>query len=55
MGLRILAVLLAILSIAVVWSECLFFVSQPVLSLFALFVDLAKHNYDYVAIEVITI
>ena len=36
----------------VVWSECLFFVQKPVLSLFALFVQFAKQNYDYFYIEV---
>ncbi|XP_033736886.1 G-protein coupled receptor-associated protein LMBRD2-like isoform X1 [Pecten maximus] len=52
---RILAVLLTILSFMVVWSECLFFIKEPVLSLFAVFIDLAKQNYDYVYIELASI
>ena len=43
---------MVLLSVMVVWSECLFFVKSPVLSLFALFVDLARKNYDYLMIEV---
>jgi len=50
-GLRILAVILTVFSAMVVWSECLFFVHSPVLSLFALFVQLARANYNYFAIE----
>ncbi|XP_021377023.1 LMBR1 domain-containing protein 2-like isoform X5 [Mizuhopecten yessoensis] len=52
---RILAVLLTVLSFMVVWSECLFFIKEPVLSLFAVFIDLAKQNYDYVYIELASI
>ncbi|KAL3869675.1 hypothetical protein ACJMK2_042337 [Sinanodonta woodiana] len=48
---RGLAVILIIISFMVVWSECLFFIKQPVLSIFAIFIDLAKVNYDYVYIE----
>ncbi|KAJ8305917.1 hypothetical protein KUTeg_016462 [Tegillarca granosa] len=48
---RVLAVMLTIFSFMVVWSECLFFVKSPVLSLFAVFLNLAKMNYDYVYIE----
>ena len=49
---RILAVILTIVSFMVVWSECLFFIKSPVLSIFAVFINLAKENYDYVYIEV---
>ena len=49
---RVCGVLLAIVTFMVVWSECLFFVKDPVLSLFAVFINAAKHNYDYVFIEV---
>ena len=49
---RVLAVLFTIFSFMVVWSECLFFVKSPVLSVFAVFINLAKENYDYVYIEV---
>ncbi|KAL5016235.1 hypothetical protein ScPMuIL_005824 [Solemya velum] len=49
--LRVGAVFLTVLSFMVVWSECLFFVKSPVLSLFAVFIDLAKEHYDYVYIE----
>lgn len=44
--------ILTIVSFMVVWSECLFFIKDPVLSLFAIFINLARENYDYVYIEV---
>lgn len=47
-----LAFCAAALSIAVVWSEVTFFNKQPVLSIFANIVNLAKVKYDYVTIEV---
>lgn len=47
-----LAMILALLSILVVWSELTFFNAQPVLSIFAIFVNLAKEYYDYLSIEV---
>ena len=47
-----LAAVLALLSILVVWSELTFFNAEPVLSLFAIFVNLAKEYYDYLSIEV---
>ena len=50
--LRGVAVVLTILSFMVVWSECLFFIKEPVLSIFAVFINLAKDNYDYAYIEV---
>ncbi len=50
--LKVLAVVLALYTFMVVWSECLFFVKEPVLSLFAVFINLAKTNYDYFSIEV---
>ena len=49
---KFLAVLVALVAAMVVWSECLFFITEPVLSLFAIFIRLAKENYSYVAIEV---
>lgn len=49
---RVCGVILAVVTFMVVWSECLFFVKDPVLSLFAVFINAAKHNYDYVFIEV---
>ncbi|XP_057675085.1 G-protein coupled receptor-associated protein LMBRD2B isoform X2 [Corythoichthys intestinalis] len=49
---RVLAVALALLSVAVVWSECTFFSTKPVLSLFAVFVRLAERSYSYVYIQV---
>lgn len=42
------------LSAAVVWSEVTFFNKSPVLSLFAQFVNIAKENYDYFAIEALS-
>ena len=52
MTLKLFAVIFAICSIMVVWSECVFFISSPVLSLFALFIRLGKSNFTYISIEV---
>ncbi|KAM8865199.1 G-protein coupled receptor-associated protein LMBRD2B-like isoform 1-T2 [Synchiropus picturatus] len=49
---RGLAVLLCLLSAAVVWSECTFFSTNPVLSLFAVLIQLAEKHYNYIWIEV---
>lgn len=49
---RMLAVLLCVLSAAVVWSECTFFSLNPVLSLFAVFIQMAEKKQNYVCIEV---
>ncbi|KAI1881909.1 hypothetical protein AGOR_G00244330 [Albula goreensis] len=48
---RALAVVLTLFSVAVVWSECTFFSTQPVLSLFAVFIQLAERDYNYLYIE----
>lgn len=48
---RLLAVLLCLLSAAVVWSECTFFSTHPVLSLFAVFIQMAEKQYNYIYIE----
>ncbi|XP_028271066.1 LMBR1 domain-containing protein 2-B-like [Parambassis ranga] len=48
---RLLAVLLCLLSAAVVWSECTFFSTNPVLSLFAVFIQMAEKQYNYICIE----
>uniref|UniRef100_A0A673KZ49 LMBR1 domain-containing protein 2-B-like n=2 Tax=Sinocyclocheilus rhinocerous TaxID=307959 RepID=A0A673KZ49_9TELE len=48
---RILSVLLSLFSVAVVWSECTFFSTRPVLSLFAVFIQLAERDYNYLYIE----
>ncbi|XP_030647316.1 G-protein coupled receptor-associated protein LMBRD2a [Chanos chanos] len=48
---RLLAVVLCLLSAAVVWSECTFFSVQPVLSLFAIFIQVAEREYNYLYIE----
>ncbi|XP_061881831.1 G-protein coupled receptor-associated protein LMBRD2B-like [Entelurus aequoreus] len=48
---RLLAVLLCFLSVAVVWSECSFFSTQPVLSLFAVFIQMAEKQRNYICIE----
>lgn len=53
MILRTLSVLTGLLSIIIVWSEMTFFKKQPVLSIFALMVNMAKQNNDYVMIQVI--
>lgn len=47
-----MAVVLCLLSVAVVWSECTFFSTHPVLSLFAVFVEAAEKQYNYICIEV---
>jgi len=52
-SLRMATVLMAVLTLMVVWSECVFFIKTPVLSLFAVFLNLATtHSYNYIAIEV---
>ncbi|XP_062984224.1 G-protein coupled receptor-associated protein LMBRD2 [Elgaria multicarinata webbii] len=48
---RILAIILATFSIIVVWSECTFFSPKPVLSLFAVFIQLAEKSDNYFYIE----
>ncbi|XP_057287108.1 G-protein coupled receptor-associated protein LMBRD2 [Pezoporus wallicus] len=48
---RVLAVVLATFSVVVVWSECTFFSTKPVLSLFAVFIQLAEKTYNYIYIE----
>lgn len=50
---KLLAVLLCLLSAAVVWSECTFFSTKPVLSLFAVFVQTAENYYNYICIEMV--
>ncbi|XP_055616458.1 LMBR1 domain-containing protein 2 homolog [Toxorhynchites rutilus septentrionalis] len=50
--LKVLAVITGILSFVVVWSELTFFNREPVLSIFANVLDIAKANYDFVTIEV---
>ncbi|XP_071548396.1 LMBR1 domain-containing protein 2 homolog [Panulirus ornatus] len=52
--LRALAVCFALVSVVVIWSELTFFSTNPTISLFAVFVNLAKENYDYFTIEVIS-
>lgn len=49
---KLLAIMAGILSVAVVWSEVTFFNKQPVLSIFANIVNVAKVKYDYFTIEV---
>jgi len=46
------AIIMSVLSAMVVWSECLFFVRSPTLSLFAVLVNAARTSYNYRAIEV---
>ncbi|XP_075220777.1 LMBR1 domain-containing protein 2 homolog [Lycorma delicatula] len=52
--LRTVAVISAILSAAVVLSEVTFFNKRPVLSIFANFLNVAKANYDYFSIELLS-
>uniref|UniRef100_A0A1Y1L8F3 LMBR1 domain-containing protein n=2 Tax=Photinus pyralis TaxID=7054 RepID=A0A1Y1L8F3_PHOPY len=49
---KVLAVLAAILSVAVVWSEVTFFNKEPPLSIFAIIVSNLK--YDYCTIEIMS-
>jgi hypothetical protein len=51
-ALKMAAIVAGLLSASVVWSEVTFFNKEPVLSLFAQFLNLAKVNYDYFTIEV---
>ncbi|XP_014832613.1 PREDICTED: LMBR1 domain-containing protein 2 [Poecilia mexicana] len=48
---RLVSVVLTLFSVAVVWSECTFFSTRPVLSLFAVFIQLAESDYNYLYIE----
>uniref|UniRef100_H3DED4 LMBR1 domain containing 2 n=1 Tax=Tetraodon nigroviridis TaxID=99883 RepID=H3DED4_TETNG len=50
---RLLAVVLGLLSVSVVWSECTFFSTHPVLSLYAVFVQAAEKQHNYICIEVV--
>lgn len=49
--LKALAVTTGLLSAMVVWSELTFFNRSPVLSIFAVILNAAKYNYDFVTIE----
>lgn len=49
---KVLSVVSIIMSVAVVWSESTFFKENPVLSVFALLIRMAKQNYNYALIEV---
>lgn len=51
---KLLAILAGVLSVIVVWSEVTFFNKQPVLSIFAVIVNVAKVKYDYFTIEVLS-
>lgn len=53
--LKSVAIVTGMFSLMVVWSECLFFVRSPVLSLFAHFVHLAQLASGYHAIEFVSI
>ena len=50
--LRILAVLLLLLTAALIWSEVTFFTDKPNLSLFALLIETASKDYLYFYTEV---
>ena len=49
---KLLCVLLCFLSVTVIWSEMTFFNKKPILSLVALFLDISRKNYNFLAIEV---
>ncbi|XP_011213600.1 LMBR1 domain-containing protein 2 homolog [Bactrocera dorsalis] len=49
--LKALSIVAAIMSFMVVWSELTFFNRQPVLSIFAQVINIAKYNYKFFTIE----
>ncbi|KAF5274003.1 hypothetical protein FQA39_LY01118 [Lamprigera yunnana] len=51
---KMLAVFAGILSVVVVWSEVTFFNKEPVLSIFAIIVNLPSVKYDYFTIELLS-
>ncbi|GAB6023736.1 hypothetical protein CHUAL_008492 [Chamberlinius hualienensis] len=53
-ALKICAVVLTVFSIFVVWSEVTFFNRSPVLSIFAIFLELARDRYAYFYIEFVS-
>ncbi len=50
--LKVFALFLAVFSFMVVWSEVTFFSIDPVLSMFAVFINAAAQNYNYLCLEV---
>uniref|UniRef100_A0A1A9UYZ0 LMBR1 domain-containing protein 2 homolog n=1 Tax=Glossina austeni TaxID=7395 RepID=A0A1A9UYZ0_GLOAU len=52
--LKALCVLTAFMSGLVVWSELTFFQRRPVLSIFANILNAAKHSYDFLTIEMLS-
>ena len=50
--LKVISVLLLIFSLVVVWSEVTFFSIEPELSLFAIVINAAVRDYNYLCIEV---
>lgn len=52
--LKVLSVITGLLSIMVVWSEVTFFNEKPVLSLFAVFLNMTIENYDYLTMELLS-
>ncbi|KAI9580433.1 LMBR1 domain-containing protein 2 homolog [Glossina fuscipes] len=52
--LKALCVLTAVMSGLVVWSELTFFQRRPVLSIFANILNAAKHSYDFLTIEMLS-
>lgn len=50
--LKCLAVVTGLVSLMVVWSELTFFNREPVLSIFANVLNVAKDNYDFLTIEI---
>ncbi|XP_055341186.1 G-protein coupled receptor-associated protein LMBRD2-like [Paramacrobiotus metropolitanus] len=52
--LKIFSVCLSCCSLVVVWSECTFFVQEPVLSTFAILVKVAASHKTYVNVELVS-
>ncbi|XP_032874137.1 LOW QUALITY PROTEIN: G-protein coupled receptor-associated protein LMBRD2 [Amblyraja radiata] len=48
---RALALVLAAFSVLVVWSECTFFSTSPVLSIFAIFIRSAENSRNYLHVQ----
>ncbi|XP_038048616.1 G-protein coupled receptor-associated protein LMBRD2-like [Patiria miniata] len=52
--LKVVAILLLLFSLVVVWSEVTFFSIEPELSLFAIVIDAAARDYNYLCIELLS-
>ena len=51
-GLKLISIVLVCITVMVIWSEMTFFNKKPVLSLFAIFLNATRKNYNYFTMEV---